>query len=84
MTRKSGPRWRLDLDALRYAAARAGCPPGDRRRPNALAALSGVPAATVRSYFNGLSANPSASYLIQLADALEVDPHDLMIETEDE
>lgn len=84
MTRPSGPRWRLNLDALSYAAKMAGCPLGDRRRPNALAAMSGVPAATVRSYFNGLTANPSASYLFQLADALDVDPRDLMIETEDE
>lgn len=70
-------RYVFDPDAIRYAMRRARY--GTVR---AFAAAAEVDASVVYHMLNDGN-GCTASTLLQLADALDVDPHDLMIEVED-
>ena len=78
------PKYRIDTDALTYAARRAGF-----TRHNGhvayerLAKASGVNASSIHGYAEGIIRNPRSSALIQLAGALGCEPIDLMTEVED-
>ncbi len=65
--------YELDADALRYAARRAGF-----EKQAALARASGLAQQQVSNLFHGVTRSPSASTLLQLAEALGCEPADLM------
>lgn len=71
-------RWRFDADSLEYAMKQKGY--GGDGGVKRFSAESGVPYDTLRGYRGGCT-QPSASFLLQMADALEIDPHDLMEDT---
>lgn len=78
------PKYRIDTDALTYAARRAGFThPSGRVACERLAKASGVNASSIHEYVEGIIRNPRSSALIQLAGALECEPIDLMTEVED-
>ncbi len=73
-------RYVLDVDSLRYAARKAGFTGWHRVRD--LSVASGVEYRTLKTYFQGATKQPCASFVMQLADALGVEPWDLMKEEE--
>ena len=78
------PKYRIDADALAYAARRAGFThPSGRIAYARLAKASGVNVRSIHEYAEGIARNPCSSSLLQLARALECEPIDLMIEVED-
>lgn len=83
MTRSQHHRHRLDPDALRYAMRHSGFCEGGKLLVPELAFASGVRKETIETYLSGVASNPSASYLIQIAEALDVEPIDLMKPTEE-
>lgn len=66
----------LDRDALRYAMRRAGFTGRGGRA--ALAAASGLRVGTLDYVLGGSSKSPSCPTLCSLADALGMDPRDLL------
>ncbi len=72
-------RYRIDPDALAYAARRAGFARGSKISRKRLAQAADVPSSTVTNCLRGTANNPSASTVLQLADALGCEPRDLMI-----
>lgn len=79
------PKYRIDTDALAYAARRAGFTRHNGRVAcERLAKASGVSADSIHGYAEGIIRNPRSSALIQLAGALGCEPIDLMTETENE
>lgn len=78
------PKYRIDTNALVYAARRAGFThPSGRVAYARLAEASGVNADSIHEYVEGVICNPRSSVLLQLARALGCEPIDLMAETED-
>lgn len=78
------PKYRIDTDALAYAARRAGFTRHNGRVAcERLAKASGVSADSIHRYAEGIIRNPCSSALIQLAGALGCEPIDLMTEVED-
>lgn len=65
--------YEVDADALRYAARHAGF-----TSYAGLACASGLTQNQVSNLSRGKAANPSASTVLQLADALGCEPADLM------
>ena len=82
MTRRSSTRYRLDIDAVRRAMDEVGYTALGPHMERSLAVASDIPLPAIRTYLRGQVSNPSASYIFQLADALGVDPRDLMKETD--
>lgn len=82
MTRSQHCLYRLDIDAVRRAMDETGYTALGPHAERTLAVASDIPLQTIRTYLRGQVANPSASYIFQLADALEADPRDLMKETD--
>lgn len=77
------PKYRIDTDALAYAARRAGFThPSGRIAYARLAEASGVSARSIPEYAEGITCNPCSSSLLQLARALGCEPIDLMTEVE--
>ena len=78
------PKYRIDPNALAYAARRAGFThPSGRVACERLAKASGVSASSIHEYAEGIIRNPRSSALLQLAQALGCEPIDLMNEVED-
>ena len=78
------PKYRIDTDALAYAARRAGFTRHNGRVAyERLAKASGVSADSIHGYAEGTIRNLRSSALLQLARALRCEPIDLMTETED-
>lgn len=78
------PKYRIDTNALAYAARRAGFThPSGRIACERLARASGVNASSIREYAEGIIRNPRSSALLQLARALGCEPIDLMTEVKD-
>lgn len=78
------PKYRIDTDALAYAARHAGFThPSGRIAYARLAEASGVSVSSINEYVEGITRNPYSSALIQLARALGCEPIDLMNEVED-
>ena len=78
------PKYRIDTDALAYAARRAGFThPSGRVAYARLAEASDVNASSIHEYAEGIIRNPRSSALLQLARALGCEPIDLMTEVED-
>lgn len=67
------PGWRVDADAVWYAARRAGM-----RSMLDLERASGVPHATLSHALGGQTPWPSADVMCRVADALGCDVMDLM------
>ena len=78
------PKYRIDTDALAYAARRAGFTRHNGRVAcERLAKASGVSADSIHWYAEGIICDPRSSALLQLARALGCEPIDLMTEVED-
>lgn len=74
--------YRVDPDCVKYAMSKAGYKYGKGGGVSRLARDSGIARSTLDIILKGGVSSPGVSVMVQIADTLGVDVHDLLVEND--